>query len=106
MTMVPIMTALAAANGEEAAAKSITARFKEAGAIEPGHAIAFSPEGATHRAEFAMLVKRGALVEMRPGTWYLNEEKLSSPGMAQGFLVVAALACVAVLAAFLLLRAG
>lgn len=59
---------------------SIPARFREAGATEPGRAIVWAPLGRTEEASFARLVRKGALVEMRPGTWYLNEEKLSASG--------------------------
>ncbi|HZF44097.1 MAG TPA: hypothetical protein VEZ48_11895 [Sphingomonadaceae bacterium] len=68
---------------------SIPARFREAGATEPGRAIAWAPLGKTEEASLAKLVESGAIVEMRPGTWYLNEEKLKAQSAAQGLIVVA-----------------
>lgn len=68
---------------------SIPARFREAGATEPGRAIAWAPLGKTEEASFAKLVESGAVVEMRPGTSYLNEEKLKAQGAAQGLVAVA-----------------
>ena len=86
--MVPT-TALIAATAE---AKSIAATFRARRATTPGAAIAWAPEGKAQDYEYKRLLDRGALVEMRPGTWYLNEEKLKAPGGAQGLLVIILLA--------------
>lgn len=89
------------------AAKSITQHFKEAGATEPGRAIAWGPPDKTQAYQFKRYVERGALVEMRPGTWYLNEEKLAALGGAQGMLVVLLVGLALLGAGMLfLLRAG
>lgn len=81
------------------AAKSVTQHFKDAGATEPGRAVAWSPGDKSQEYQFKRLAERGALVEMRPGTWYLNEEKLAAGGAGQAALLV-------VLVALALLGAG
>lgn len=88
-------------------AASIPTRFREAGATEPGRAIAFTPPDKTQDMLFRRLVERGALVEMRPGSWYLNEEKLAASSGGAG-VVVTLLLGVAALAGgmMLVLRAG
>ena len=99
--MVPIFI-----NGAQAQTASIPARFRAEGAVEPGRAIAWSPAGKLERAQFARLVERGALVEMRPGTWYLNEEKLAATDASRLVLTVVGLALVALLGGLILLVKG
>lgn len=98
--MVPVHLLAAAEAGQ---AKSIAARFRAAGATEPGKAIAWVPAGKTDEIMYKSLVEKGALVEMRPGTWYLNEEKLAASGGGQGVLVVVMLALAALMGGMLLL---
>lgn len=87
--------------------KPIPARFRQEGATEPGRAIAWTPEDKTQDALFRKLVEHGALVEMRPGTWYLNEEKLAASGGGAGVVVTIMLGVVALAGAMMLvLRAG
>ncbi len=76
----------ATTDGESA--KSIPARFREADAVEPGRAMAWVPDDKTEQMMFRRLVEKGALVEMRPGTWYLDEEKLAAPEGGQGIVVL------------------
>lgn len=100
--MVPV----SATTGGETT-KSIPARFREAGATEPGRAIAWTPEDKTQDVLFQRLVEHGALVEMRPGTWYLNEEKLAASGGGAGVVVTIMLGVAALAAGMMLvLRAG
>ena len=92
MSIVPLI-AINAANAANAsgaeAAKSIVARFREAGAVGPGEAIAWTPEGKLQQAQFGKLIENGALVEMRPGTYFLNEEKLAAATNWPVFFLVA-----------------
>ena len=81
--------------------KAIPTHFRAAGATEPGKAIRWKTENPAQQMLFKRLVDKGALVEMRPGTWYLNEEKLAASGGAQAALVVM-LALGAILAGALL----
>lgn len=97
--MVPI--GVITAGGKQSAA--VAAHFKAAGAVEPGRAISWAPDGKMQAYEFKGLVEKGALVEMRPGHYYLNLEKLSSAGSVQAVLLVLALALAALLAGTLLL---
>lgn len=100
--MVPVH-AMAAA--EEA--KSIPKRFRDAGATEPGRAIAWTPSGKTDEYNLKALIEKGALVEMRPGTWYLNEEKLAASNGGRSVIVVLLLGVAALAGGMmLLLRAG
>lgn len=99
--MVPTTMLIAAS----ADAKSIVATFRARGATTPGAAIAWAPEGKAQDYEYKQLLDRGALVEMRPGTWYLNEEKLNAPGGAQGLFVIVLLAIGVLILGFLLLKA-
>lgn len=87
-----------------AQAKSIVATFQARGATTPGAAIAWTPEGAAQDYEYKQLLSRGALVEMRPGTWYLNEEKLHAPGGAQGAIVIVLLAVGLLVGGYLLFK--
>ena len=99
--MVPTTMLIAAS----ADAKSIVATFQARGATTPGAAIAWAPDGKAQDYEYKQLLDRGALVEMRPGTWYLNEEKLNAPGGAQGLIVIILLAVGVLTLGFLLLKA-
>ncbi len=99
--MVPMHLLTAAPQGEQT--KSIAARFREAGATEPGKAMAWSPAGKTDEVMHRSLVEKGALVEMRPGTWYLNEEKLAASSGAQGMLIIVLRALIATLVGLALL---
>ena len=100
MSIVPLI-AINAANAANAsgaeAAKSIVARFREAGAVGPGEAIAWTPEGKLQEAQFEKLVEKGALVEMRPGHWFLNEEKLAASKNGSGVLLITLLTLAALL---------
>lgn len=96
--MVPVHLIMAA--GE---ARSVSARFKDAGATEPGKAMPWKPRNRTQVAQFKSLIARGVLVEMRPGTWYLNEEKLAASGGPQAVLVAVLVGLAAVGAGTLLL---
>lgn len=82
--MVP--TTMLTATGADA--KSIVATFQARGATTPGAAMGWAPEGKAQDYEYKQLLDRGARVEMRRGTWYLNEEKLNAPGGAQGLIVI------------------
>lgn len=89
------------------AAKSIPVQFREAGATEPGRAIAYTPPDKAQEVMFRRLVDRGALVEMRPGTWYLNEEKLAASEGGAGVIVTLLLGVAALAGGMMLvLRAG
>lgn len=99
--MVSMHLLTAAAQGEQT--KSIAARFREAGATEPGTAMAWSPAGKADETSQKAMIEKGALVEVRPGTWYLNEEKLAASGGGQGVLVVVMLALAALMGGMLLL---
>lgn len=100
--MVPIHV-MTAAN----AAKSIPSVFRDAGATEPGAAMAWTPPDEAQDMLFKRLVENGALVEMRPGTWYLNEEKLAASGGGVGVVVTLMLGVAALAGGMmLLLRAG
>lgn len=85
--MVP--PTLIAAAGE---ATTIVKHFRGAGATSPGAALSFAPAGKLQEAEFGKLIDKGALVEMRRGTYYLNEEKLaaSHPAGAVAALILIA----------------
>ena len=64
---------------------------------EAAKAIAWTPEGRLQEAQFAKLVEKGALVEMRRGHWFLNEEKLAASKNGSGVLLVVSLALLALL---------
>lgn len=101
--MVP--TTMRTATATAADAKSIVATFQARDATPPGAAMGWAPEGKAQDYEYKQLLDRGALVEMRPGTWYLNEEKLNAPGGAQGMIVVILVAVGLLALGFLLLKA-
>ncbi len=85
--MVPL-GALAAAE-----AKSVVKHFRAEGAISPGKAIEWRPEGKAQEYEYKRLIAKGALVEMRRGRFYLNEEKHAAGGALHGAMVAWALRC-------------
>lgn len=98
--MIPTGAMIAAAE-----AKSVVKHFRDAGAISPGDAIAWTPEGKLQDYEYKQLTAKGALVEMRQGRYYLNEEKLAAGGGVQATLLVAAGAAMLALGgAWMLLR--
>lgn len=84
-------------------APSIPALFRAKGATEPGQAMAWTPPDKMQAVLFRRLVERGALVEMKPGTWYLNEEKLATGRGGQVAVAVALGAALLLAGTFLLL---
>ena len=51
--------------------------FREAGAFSEPSAIAFEPRRRLDRRYVNSLLDFGALIETKPGTYYLDEEKLA-----------------------------
>ena len=67
----PIIAAATAA-----ARRRVLRDFREAGAHSAPSAIPFEPKRHLDRRYFRSLLDFGALVEAKPGTYYLDEEKL------------------------------
>lgn len=101
--MVPVHL-MAGAQAEQT--KSIAKRFRDAGATEPGKVIAWTPESKVDAINHRKLAEKGALVEMRPGMWYLNEEKLAASGGGPGIVVVLLLGFAALAVSVMLLLRG
>jgi hypothetical protein len=59
-----------------AARRRVLRDFREAGAHSAPSAIPFEPKRHLDRRYFKSLLQFGALVEAKPGTYYLDEEKL------------------------------
>jgi hypothetical protein len=69
-------TAPAISAATAAARRRVLRDFREAGAHSAPSAIGFEPRRRLDRRYFNSLVDFGALVEAKPGTYYLDEEKL------------------------------
>jgi hypothetical protein len=67
----PIIAAATAA-----ARRRVLRDFREAGAHSAPSAIPFEPKRRLDRRYFNSLVDFGALIEAKPGTYYLDEERL------------------------------
>ena len=75
MTVASPAPMIAAATA--AARRRVLRDFREAGAHSPPSAIAFEPKRRLDRRYFNSLVDFGALIEAKPGTYYLDEDKLA-----------------------------
>jgi hypothetical protein len=60
-----------------AARRRVLRDFREAGAFSEPSAIPFEPKRRLDRRYFNSLVEYGALTEAKPGTYYLDEDKLA-----------------------------
>lgn len=95
--MVPVGVLAAATE-----AGSVVKHFRTEGAISPGKAIEWRPQGKTQDYEHRRLIAKGALVEMRRGRYYLNEEKLAAGGALHGAMVSVGVALLALMVGLLL----
>ena len=56
--------------------RKIISRFEQHGAVSPGQARSLEELGLSDRLIFRRLVRNGVIVEVLPGRYYMNLEKL------------------------------
>jgi hypothetical protein len=99
MVVSPVTPIIAGAVA--ASRRRLVRAFREAGAHSAPSAIAFEPRHGPARRYFRALIQYGALVEAKPGTYYLDEAKLEEHSAARRSRAMKLLAGVAVVGAAL-----